>query len=40
MHQFALNLIKRQTTPRSVKQNRFKAALDAHIRAKVISGLG
>jgi predicted transposase YbfD/YdcC len=38
LRQFALNLIKRQPTPKSVKQKRFKAALDDNFRAKVLFG--
>lgn len=39
LRQFALNLIKRQPTPKSVKQKRFKAALDDNFRAMVLFGL-
>ena len=39
LRQFALNLIKRQPTPKSVKQQRFKAALDDNFRTKVMFGL-
>ena len=36
LRQFALNLLKRHPTPKSIKQKRFQAALDDDFRAKVI----
>ena len=39
LRQFALNLLRRESTRASIKRKRFKAALDDSFRANVVFGL-